>query len=205
MFSNLRQRATVALVTAGIVLALAGTANAGPLVADAPNCESQTLSQTFLPWADVALYTLQPGGSFENGASQWTLSGAKVGNGNEPANVTSASDSKSLTISDGGSATSGSICVGIEHPDIRFFAKSSNPLAQLKVEVLFEDATGTVQSAPIGALSASKGWVLTPPYVMAANLLALLPDSRTAVAFRFSATGGDFTIDDVYVDPIQRW
>ena len=37
---------------------------------------------------------------------------------------------------------------------------------------------------------------------MIANLLPLLPDARTAVAFRFSPTGaGDWDIDDVYVDP----
>jgi hypothetical protein len=36
-----------------------------------------------------------------------------------------------------------------------------------------------------------------------ANLLPLLPGSRTAVAFRFTpyGDGGDWTIDDVYVDP----
>jgi hypothetical protein len=36
------------------------------------------------------------------------------------------------------------------------------------------------------------------------NLLPLLPGNYTAVAFRFRASGGDWQIDDVYVDPYCR-
>jgi hypothetical protein len=185
--------------------ALPSSASAGALVADATDCAAQSLSQPFLPWADVAQYTLQPGGSFEDGSEGWALDGAKVTRGNEPYYVTSESDGRSLTIADGGAATSGSICVGIEHPDIRFFAKGSSPGGRLNVEVLFTDASGAEQSLSIGAVTLTKGWTLTPPFVIGVNLLPLLPDGRTSVAFRFTARGGDFAIDDVYVDPIQRW
>jgi hypothetical protein len=41
--------------------------------------------------------------------------------------------------------------------------------------------------------------------VIGANLLPLLPGSKTAVAFRFTAVSGDWQIDDVYVDPFTRW
>ena len=187
-----------------VALALPAGAAAGPLVATASNCDAQSLSQPFLPWADVASYTLNRGGSFEGGADGWSLNGASVGDGNEPAYVTSSSDSSSLGISNGGSATSASICVGIEHPDIRFFAKGSNSLATLKVEVLFEDGAGNVQSAPIGVVTGSGGWALTPPFPIVVNLLPLLPGSHTAVAFRFTPSGGSFRIDDLYVDPYMR-
>jgi hypothetical protein len=37
-----------------------------------------------------------------------------------------------------------------------------------------------------------------------ANLLGVLGGSHTPVAFRFRADGGDWLIDDVYVDPYGK-
>ncbi|MFL5895297.1 MAG: hypothetical protein ACJ76Z_09295 [Thermoleophilaceae bacterium] len=199
-----RIRSLAAAAATMAALAAPAAAQAGPLVADAPNCAAQTLSQPFLPWADVAQYTLAPGGSFEPGSKGWSLDGASVAGGNEPYNVTSEGDSRSLNIPGGASATSRSICVGLAHPDLRFFAKGSNATAVLNVEVLFEDSLGNVLSAPVGAVTGSSGWGLSAPMPVVANLLPLLPGSYTPVAFRFSASGGSFRIDDVYVDPIYR-
>jgi len=199
-----RIRRTLALVPVLAILALAPAASAGPLVASATNCDAQSLSQTFMPWADVANYTLNPGGAFEDGASGWSLNGASVVAGNEPFAVTSADDSNSLSIPLAASAVSAPICVGIEHPDLRFFAKASNPNASLRVDVVFETASGDVLSAPVGAVTGTTGWALTAPMPVVANLLALMPGDHTAVAFRFSAYGGSFRIDDLYVDPYSR-
>jgi hypothetical protein len=204
MTRTLRNRSLAAAVAALAALSFAPVASAGPLVASAPNCDAQSLSQPFLPWADVASYTLDPGGSFERGAKGWSLDNAAIKDGNEPFYVTSTDDAKSLHIALGGSATSAPICVGLEHPDIRFFAKSSNPGAVLKVEVLFETASGDVLTAPIGVAAASTDWSLSVPMPIVANLLPLLPGNYTPVAFRFSASGGCFRIDDVYVDPYAR-
>jgi hypothetical protein len=38
-----------------------------------------------------------------------------------------------------------------------------------------------------------------------ANLLPLLPGSKTPVSFRLTALSGSWTIDDFYVDPFTRW
>ena len=204
IFSAKRSLRTAIAVAAAAAFAIVpSAASAGPLVADAPNCDAQTLGQVFLPFADPAFYTISPGGSFEPGSAAWSLNGASVASGNEPSYVTSATDSRSLSLPNGSSATSRSICVGIEHPDMRFFVKGSNSLATLTVEVLFEDANGNVHSAPIGAATGG-AWSLSAPMPLVVNLLPLLPGSRTAVAFRFSAAGGSFSIDDVYVDP-YRW
>lgn len=186
-------------VTASIALLVPASANAGVLVATAPDCDSQAFSQPFLPWADIAQYTLQPGGDFENGAG-WR--GGKVVSGNEPFYVGSNSDRRSLALSEGDSAVSPSICVGIEHPDLRFFGNGNG---SLRVDVLFEDAAGNVRSLPIGLLGGTGDWMLSPTYVIGANLLPLLPGSKTAVAFRFTAVSGDWQVDDVYVDPFTRW
>jgi hypothetical protein len=200
-----KYRAAVAIAVAVAALAVAPAgASAGPLVSSASNCASQTLSQVFLPWNDVANYTLNPGGAFENGAAGWSLNGASVVSGNEPFYATSSSDANSLSIPNGSSATSAAICVGIGHPDIRFFARDDSTAATLKVEVLFEDSNGNVQTAPIGVVAAGTSWAPTAPIPIVANLLPLLPNNMTAVAFRFSASGGSFQIDDLYVDPYSR-
>jgi hypothetical protein len=192
------------------VLALAAlapaTAQAGPLVADAASCDAQTFSQAFLPWADPASYTLQPGGDFEPGSPAWDrTSGADSAMVNEPWTVTDELDGHSLTLSSGSSATSPSICVGIEHPDVRFFTKASSALATLKVEVLYTDGAGNSQSLTIGTLSGNTSWSPTPQMPIVANMLALLPGSKTSVAFRLTATSGSWKVDDFYVDPFARW
>jgi hypothetical protein len=190
---------------AAAALAIPAAAQAGPLVADAPDCASQALSQPFLPWADVAQYTLASGGSFEPGNGKpWSLNGASITSGNEPYYVTSGGDKRQLSLPDGSSATSRSVCVSINRPSIRFFASSSDPSAVLNVEVLFEDALGNVNSAPIGAVTGNTGWAPSAPMPILANLLPLLSGNSTAVAFRFTASGGSFQIDDVYVDPFCR-
>lgn len=197
-----RLRTLAAAAATVAALAIPAAAQAGPLVADAPNCAAQSLSQPFLPWADVAQYALS--GSFEPGSKPWSLDGASVAGGNEPYFVTSSSDSRSLNIPGAASATSTTMCVGLEHPDLRFFAKASNPSATLTVEVLFEDAAGNVLSLPIGVVTANTGWALSAPMPVVANLLPLLPGSYTPVQFRFTASGGSFRIDDVYVDPFCK-
>src|SRR5690348_16516813 len=120
----------VAVAVAAICAAPA--AQAGVLVADASNCDTQVFSKVFLPWADPADYTLQPGGDFEPGSPAWDLTAGAGGTTvNEPWDVTDEMDGHSLSLTSGSSATSPSICVGIEHPDVRFFAKASSSLATL--------------------------------------------------------------------------
>jgi len=210
MYGTLPRRFSLAvpLVALAIALVAPGAASAGLLVASAPNCAAQTLSQPFLPWLDPAYYTLVPGGSFEAGTPSWSRSGASVASGNETFYVGSKSDSKSLSIPAGASATSPTMCVGIGHPTIRFFSKRTAGLpllSTLSVKVQFEDALGNVQTLPIGApLSLTSSWTLSAPLPVVANLLPLLPNDMTPVRFRFSSAGGSFRIDDVYVDPYQR-
>jgi hypothetical protein len=201
-----RRLATV-LVAAATFACAAPTAEAGVLVSSATGCDEAASSRVFLPWADVANYFLAPGGDFEAGARGWTLSGgAATAAGNEPWNVTGGGSS-SLRLPSGSSATSPAVCVGIEHPTLRFFARSSGAslLSGLKVEVLFEDAWGRTRNLTIGRVTRGD-WAATPPYLVVANLLALLPGEHTAVAFRFTPEGtGTWQIDDVHVDPYGRY
>lgn len=197
----------LALPITGMLVA-APSAQAGPLVASAGDCGTQELTQPFMPWIDPAHYTLAPDGGFEGGGSSWALSGgAAVVSGNEPYYVRDASDTKSLKLPAGSSATSSVMCVGIEHPTLRLFARNTgSPLSTLRVKVLFEDALGEVRSLQIGEVSASGEWHPTAQMVLGVNMLPLLPGEHTPVAFEFTpqGAGGKWRIDDVYVDPYRR-
>ena len=194
---------------AAIAAAAAPSAQAGLLTASASagGCSQGPSSQVFLPWLDVANYFLAPGGDFEAGGTGWsTTGGAGTGDGNEPYNVTGGG-SASLSLPAGASATSPAVCVGIEHPTIRFFAKSSGAslLSALRVEVLFEDSSGNLHALTIGRVGRGD-WAATPAYAVVANLLPLMPGDHTPVAFRFTPEGtGAWQIDDVHVDPYGRY
>ena len=208
--SRLCLRTAAAAATAVVALAAGATsANAGLLVASAPDCEAQSLSRTFLPWWDIANYTALPGGDFEGAGDGWSLTGgAALASGNESYDVGGADDAHSLSLPAGASATSPAICVGLNHPTIRFFNKRQSggwlSLASVRVDVLFETASGYVASLPIGFAGGGGSWQPTSSMLVVANLLPLLPGERTPVAFRYTALGADFSIDDIWVDPYGR-
>jgi hypothetical protein len=185
------------------------SASASLLVDSAIDCDDQALSTPFAPWLDFARYTPLSGADFESTAAGWALSGgAQVKSGNEPFHVSGPGES-SLSLPADASATSPAICVGIEHPTMRFFAKRTNGgvlgLGTLRVDVLFDNALGHVSSLPIGVLTGSSGWQPTLPMTVVANLLPLLPGDHTPVQFRFTPMlGSAWSVDDVQVDPYSR-
>lgn len=199
-----------ALISVAAMAVGASAASAGILVASAPSCDDQSVAQTFLPWLDLANYTALSGGDFESASQAWSTNGpASVVNGNEGFNVGGAGDSRSLALNNNSSATSPAICVGIEHPTIRFFAKRRSTgllasLSTLHVEALVELVDGTVVPLPVGVVLGNGSWQPTLPMAIVGNLLALLPGAHTPMAFRFTAVGGDWSIDDVWVDPYGR-
>ena len=188
----------------------APAANAGLLVSSAQSCDNEVLSHPFAGFGDNASYAPVPGGSFESGSGGWTLSGgAKVVAGNETYMVGSGADSHSLSLPAGATATSPAVCVGLNKPTLRYFSSQSGSLLGLTgamtVDVLAETSLGAVVSVPLApgllTTSWSPGLVPTP---IVANLLPLLPNDTTAVAFRFHAVTGNWGLDDVYVDPYCR-
>ncbi len=161
-----------------------------------------SLTTPFLPWADSNQYWLAPGGTFET-KSTWALAGGSaIGSGNETSYVNGKSDTHSLSIPAGGSATTPSICVTPQSPLMRFFAKGGNSTSALKVEVIAPTVFGTVQ-IKVGSVAASSTWAPSAQIYFLTNLVALLsPDGTTSVKFRFSNPGtAAWQIDDVYVDP----
>jgi hypothetical protein len=201
-------RLPLGLLSCAAAFAVAAPAHAGVLLSSAPSCSSETLSQPFQPWFDYSNYAAVPGGAFESGQASWSLSGgAALTPGNESYHLNGSTDASSLALPDGSSATSPSMCVGINNPTVRFMARNGgSPFSTLRVDVLFEDALGYVHSAQLAFVSGGSSWQPTLPLPITVNLLTLLPGDETAVAFRFTpqGTGGGWHVDDVYVDPWGR-
>jgi hypothetical protein len=209
--SPVRRRRLSLTVTLAMALAAiaAPTAQAGVLVTTTTSCDDQTFSQPFIPWLDYANYVLAPDGGLEAGGGEWTLAGgAAVAAGNEPWSVGGASDESLLNLPAGSSATTRAMCVGLEHPTLRFFARrtSGSLLSSLRADVLFEDATGEVRALTVGAVGGlgASFWQLSAPMAVVANLLPLLPGDHTPVAFRLVPQGGTWQVDDLYVDPYKH-
>jgi len=191
-----------------LTLAMSATsASAGVLVKSAPDCTPQPTSQPFARWGDTSPYNLAPGGSFEAGTPSWSLSGgASMASGNEPWKVAGAGHTRSLKLPPGARATSPTICVGLEHPTIRFFAKNDRALlSTLSVEVITETSLGLTVALPVGVVLPSGQWKPGPKLLVLANLLPLLPGEHTPVRFRVTSIGtGTWSVDDFYVDPRCR-
>jgi len=207
MKNRLRASLIAASLAAAALAAGAPAASAGLLVESAPDCTPKPTTQPFAPWGDGTQYNLAPGGSFEGGAGSWSLGGgASLVSGNEPWKVAGADDSRSLRLPPGATATSPVICVGLEHPTLRFFAKNNSALlSTMTVEVITETSLGLKAAVPIGVLLPNGQWKPEPKLLVVANLLPLLPGEHTPVQFRLRSAGlGTWSVDDFYVDPRCR-
>jgi hypothetical protein len=191
-----RVRAVV-LIVCGLALTLPASAAAQA------GCPTQPVAQVFMPWSDPGWYTSVPDGGMELRLGAWSLRGsARFVEGNEPYLVRSSSDAWSLSLPSGASATSAPVCVTLGHPTLRLFARSGNPRGTLRIAVEFTDLTGARRSQEIAVLAAHGAWAPTPPIAIWANALSLLAPQQ--VAFRFTADGAGWQIDDVYVDPYGK-
>jgi hypothetical protein len=177
------RRPLAALCAAAALLVVPASASADIGLSD---CDNPASSQPFAPWLDYTNYFLAPDGSFDDGGSGWALDGASA-NG-------------TLSLGSGDSATSPSVCVGLEHPTFRFFVRRTggSALSSMTVRVVLDDGS----SLPVGVIGGSSSWQPSPIMLVAANLLPLISTgTSTDVAFRFTANSGSWQVDDVYVDP----
>jgi hypothetical protein len=205
--NGIKRRVLLAAITATAMTgAFAAPASAGILTASESDCGDETLTQPFAQFGDYANYKLVRNGSFESGTGGWTLVGrAKVVAGNEPWKVGGSSHGKSLVLPAGSTAISPVSCVGLAEPTMRFFVKKNRApllgISTLAVSVYVKTSLGLTVPVPVGVVLGNGQWKPTPPMLIVANLLPLLPGDRTPVAFQFTPVLGDWQIDDVYVDP----
>lgn len=211
----LRTPARILLGMAALAAAAAMTASAAAPAHAASlglSCPAPA-SQTFAAWGDTNYYIPAPDSGFENGAAGWTLKGgARVVTGNEPYMVGGAGQTHSLSLPAGSSATSPPMCIGLFSGGMRLFVQNTGAASSnMHVQVIYNGGVGAL----LGGLGSTLGisdratfagattWQPSPNFVMAGGLLPLLTQS---VQFRFTplSTGGNWRIDDVYLDPLMH-
>jgi hypothetical protein len=202
-------RPRIAQLTAIAALAAALTAATSPARADAAaGCPDAALSQPFSQWLDPSLYQLVPGGDFESGNTAWSFDGASTAEGNEPFTVNDPKDHRSLELGDRGSATTPDVCLSIDDPTLRLFVRNSgSPLSSLLVSAEYDGIDGAATTTPLATLTAGSDWQPSAQVPVLLNLLGvpLGSDGATHVRFQFTplGAGGDWSIDDVYLDPFK--
>jgi len=187
----------------GVVLALALGATSAFAA-----CSYPSNGQTFSQFGDMSTYVPAPGGTFEDGAAGWDLDNASLVDENESFFLNDSSDSKSLAIADGGSATSPAACVDRTYPTFRFMVRNTGSrLAVLKVDAIYRDLLdgGKIKLKTVGFTTAGRGWSPSFVQVLVLGQLAKAGD-ESQVQFRFTPVGvnASFQIDDIYIDPWAR-
>lgn len=193
----------------GVVLMVAAIAGAGAGAKDASaalvTCNDST-QRPFAPWGDYSPYKLAPNGSFDEGSNGWSLSGGArvVGNGNP-----FVSGSDSLVLPAGASATAPAACVKLADLASRFFVRGNDSSSSsLRVEVTYRGLLGWTYTAYLGTVSVNDRWQPSPKYGhVLTNLLgtlALNSNLSASLRFKFTARGGEYQIDDLFVDPLLQ-
>jgi hypothetical protein len=152
-------------------------------------------------------YTQIPGGSFEAGTPSWLLrNGAKVVSGNESYNV--AGGSHSLSLPAGSSASSPLACTGIDHPSVRFFVRNTgSSSSRLNVYATYPILLGIPYTAYLGQVSGSASWQPSQAVQLGLNnIVGSLSLTESTISFTFvpADNTGNWSIDDVYLDPRCR-
>jgi hypothetical protein len=194
----------VPAMAAAITVALTAAGPAAAATTTADVCVTPSFSKIFLPWKDSALYTKSPGGDFEGALAGWGLNaGARVADGNETFHVGAASDRSSLALTSGASAVSAPMCIDRTYPSFRFFARNlSSGKGDLQVDVLWQES-GQHKSSK-ASLDKKAGTAWTPVKSLTLPSGALSTGRLEPVTFRFTAVGGAWQVDDLYVDPFMR-
>jgi hypothetical protein len=164
-----------------------------------PVCDPNAY-QAFKRFSDYDYYVLMPGGAFEGGNSWALKGGARVVRGNEPYYVHGDSDSYSLFLPEGASATTPAMCFDFADWHLRFFARDSSSGGRVRVTVQIRSLVGVLSILDAGTVDPSSGWRPSPRMgLLLSNLGGLLVTD--AIQFRFTAVRGSVQLDDAYLDP----
>lgn len=186
-------------------------------VGQAATCPTLPTSTIFSSFGDANTYFGMPGGSFETGAPGWTLSNATIAGGtNEPWQLGGAADQHALKLTNGGSVTSSPICITPKIPMLRFFVKSNTAAgstgnwSQLSVSALIRNSAGSQLTYYLGQLQGSSysSWTLSPQFTWGKQFDSWLFNADGTATLQLVLTyqgqGGQWWVDDVYVDPVLR-
>jgi hypothetical protein len=204
--SSTRQRRTLHVKLGAVVAAalLAFAIFAG----SAQACSYTGAEQVFSRWGDLHSYVLGPDGGFEAGGSGWSLSGgAKAVKGNESYYLDGGHDSRSLSLPAGSAALSPSICMSIDTPVLRMFARNTgDSSSRLRVEAVYS-LLGALRTDVVNDVTAGPSWAPTQEMSVVLGLSTIvgtvIPSSIQVRIVPLDGTG-QWQVDDFYVDPFAR-
>ncbi len=191
------------ILAATVVLALSAFAATG-----AQACNYTGAEQVFSPWGDQHSYVLASDGGFESGGQGWTLAnGAATVAGNESFFLNDASDSRALALPAGSSATSPPVCMSIDTPIFRLLARNTgNPSAGLRVEAIYP-LLGLLRTKTVSTVYSNSTWAPSQQLSTVLTLSTLVGTViPSAVQIRITpiGSGGNWQVDDLYIDPFAR-
>jgi hypothetical protein len=197
--NSIRRLIVTAMAALAISVLSAGAAQA---------CNYTGAEQVFKPWGDQHSYVLAPDGGFEGGGLGWYLGvGAKTVAGNEAFYLNSASDDGSLALPAGSTAVSPPICMSLDTPIFRLIARNSgDPSSGLKVEATYT-LLGLVRTKTVSTVYGNSSWApsqqLSTVLSLSTIVGTLIP---SAIQIRITplGSGGQWQVDDVYIDPFAR-
>lgn len=176
--------------------------------ATAQACDYRGAEQVFRPWGDNHFYVLAPDGGFEGGGSGWSLSGgAATVAGNESFYLNDSADSRSLSLPAGSSALSPPICMSLDTPIFRLLARNTgDPSAGLRVEASYK-LLGLVRTKTVSTVKADPNWA--PSQQMStvltlSTIVGTLIPSSIQIRITPVGSGGQWQVDDLYIDPFSR-
>lgn len=194
------RKLSIALAAVLALLAIsAGTAQA---------CSYTGAEQVFAPWGDSHSYVLGPNGGFEAGGLGWGLSGgAKAVEGNESFYLSDPSDDQSLSLPAGSSAISSPVCMSIDTPIFRLVARNSGDTSSgLRVEAVYP-LLGLIRTKTVSTVYAGSNWA--PSQQMStvltlSTIVGTLIPSSVQIRIAPVGSGGNWQVDDLYIDPFAR-
>lgn len=196
------RRSIAVVAVLSVTPLLAAPAAADPKDPAKVKCDDHPMRQPFVPWHDLAHYALATDGNFEKKVDDWALTGdARPVAGNETFFVGAKKDGRSLALPAHGTATSADICVGNDHPSLRFFLKRVDgpPTAVITLRASTRDPSGQLRTTPLTPVTGGSDWAPSDPVVVP---LQVLGADTLAAKFTFTPSpGSNWRIDDVYVDP----
>jgi hypothetical protein len=171
-------------------------------------CNYTGAEQVFKPWGDQHSYVLAPDGGFEAGGQGWYLGGgATTVSGNESFYLNDASDSRSLSLPAGSTAVSPPICMSIDTPIFRLLARNSGDASSgLRVEATYS-LLGLLRTKTISTVYANSSWAPSQQLSTVLSLSTVVGTvTPSAIQIRITplGSGGQWQIDDVYIDPFAR-
>jgi len=176
--------------------------------ATAQACNYSGAKQSFKPWGDNHFYVLAPDGGFEAGGSGWSLAGgAATVEGNESFYLNDAADHRSLSLPTGSTAVSPPICMSLDTPIFRLFARNTgDPNAGLRVEATYK-LLGLVRTKTVSTVKAGAEWA--PSQQMStvltlSTIVGTLIPSAIQIKITPVGSGGQWQVDDLYIDPFAR-